>query len=100
MTITQFLEYERLKKLKPSMSEADLYTAITGSFLCLGKTLFSQIGFVNLAQVFLNCSSTFFWILILINIYKGIENAHNPKTRIAGISQLVGSGIGTILKLR
>jgi len=99
MTISQYLEYERLSKKKPSMSEAELYTAITGSFLCLGKTLFSQLGFTDLSEVFFNCSQTFFWILIILNIQKGIKKTCNPKTKATGIYQLIGSGISTIFML-
>ena len=99
MTITQYLKYEELQKKKPNMSEADLYVAITGSFLCLGKTLFSQIGFINIAQVFMNCSQTFFWMLILLNIYKGIVKTHNHKTKVAGVIQLISSGVSTIFML-
>ena len=100
MTIPQYLEYERLKRENPSMSEKDLFIAITGSVLCLGKTLFSQFGLVDIAKVFMNCSKTFFWILIIVSVFKGIEKTHKSKTRFAGITQLIGSGISTLFMLR
>jgi len=107
MKISQYLEYERLKRESPKMSEANFYTAITGSGLCLGKTFFNQIGFVNLSKVFSNCSQTLFWILIVIQMYNGIEiieKNRNLKTKTAsikpGIWKLVGGGISTIFMLQ
>ena len=100
MTEEQNKEYLRLKAESPSMSEADLYTAITGSVLCLGKTLFKQLGYSNITKVFLNGSIVFFWILIILSVIKGIEKTHKSKTRFAGITQLIGSGISTLFMLR
>lgn len=99
MTFDQYKEYMRLKKETPKMSEAQLFTAITGSVLCLGKTLFKQLGYSNITQVFTNGSIAFFWTLIIISVIKGIEKNCNPKTRIAGIIQIISSGVSAILML-
>jgi len=82
------------------MTEAELFTAITGSVLCLGKTLFKQLGYSNIQKIFFNGSLVFFWTLIIISIIKGIEKTHKSKTRFAGITQLIGSGISTLFMLR
>lgn len=103
MTMEEHKEYLRLKAKSPQMSEADLFTAITGSFLCLGKTLFNQLGYSNITKVFMNGSTTFFWILIIIGVFKGIKKLQkncNHKTKVAGVSQLIGSGISTLFMLR
>jgi hypothetical protein len=100
MTPEQYKEYLRLKKASPRMTEIELFTAITGSVLCLGKTLFKQLGYTSITQIFFNGSIVFFWTLIIISIIKGIEKTHKSKTRFAGITQLIGSGISTLFMLR
>lgn len=99
MTIPQFMEYERLKEKSPKFTEFDLYTAIIGSALCLGKELSKQLGYYKLAMTFLMLSKDFFWILIIISLIKGIEKTCYQNTRKAGIGQLIGSGISIALML-
>ncbi|WP_158001008.1 hypothetical protein [Clostridium botulinum] len=49
---------------------------------------------------FLLLSKGFFWLLISISTFNGIEKTCNKKTQKAGICQLVGNGISIFLMIK
>lgn len=101
MTIPQFLEFEKLKKQENTQQKKySLYTAIIGSGLCFLKTLTEQLGYSYLSYQFLLLSKGFFWLLISISTFNGIEKTCNKKTQKAGICQLVGNGISIFLMIK
>ena len=100
LTKDQQEQYLKLKSDKPKMSELDKLITITGGLIFLGKTITSHLGYENITKIFMNLSQTFFWIIIIISVIKGIKKNFNCKTRFAGITQIVGSGISAFLMLR
>ena len=99
ITKEQQERYLALKKEKPKMSELDLFTTVTGTALFIGKILFQHLGYIEISTIFMSLSKTFFWIIIVTSVIKGIKKNFNSKTRKEGIGQLIGSGISAFLML-